>query len=275
VECKHTREVTIFRSFLFVPGNRPDRFAKAFATGADVVIIDLQDSVPLAEKRKARSNVEAWLASSLVPVIIRINGVETNWFREDAVLCTKSGIGAVILPKAERIEDILGLHDMTQRPILPLVETARGFCNAAEIANAPCVRRLVFGSLDLQLDLGTSGVDEELSYFRSMLVLISRAAGLEKPVDGVTTDIDNPLQLRNDTIRAKRFGFGAKLCIHPKQVEIVNQCFGPTAEEKAWARRVIGAIAGSGGAPVVVDGKMVDRPLIARAEEILATLNIS
>ncbi|MEO6319179.1 MAG: aldolase/citrate lyase family protein [Polaromonas sp.] len=135
-----------------------------------------------------------------------------------------------------------------------------------ELARAPRVQRLVFGSIDLQLDLGISGDGEELLLFRSQLVLASRLA---PPVDGVSTAIGDTDQLQADTRRARRLGFGAKLCIHPKQVDAVNAGFSPMAEEIAWARRVRDAAAQAGGAAVAVDGKMIDRPVILRAEALL------
>jgi citrate lyase subunit beta / citryl-CoA lyase len=258
------------RSYLFVPGNRPDRYAKALAAGADAVIVDLEDAVALKDKQSARDALTAWLSPEH-PVLIRVNGAESQWFREDLPLCNMPGVAGVLLPKAENPEDVrtLAEHSGATTPILPLIETARGLWNAQALAH-PKVRRFVFGSIDFQLDLGIQGEDEELLYFRSKLVLVSRIAGLEPPVDGVTTAIDDAERIRGDTLRAKRLGFGAKLCIHPRQVSVVNECFEPTAEEESWAKRVVEAAEAVHGATVSVDGKMVDRPVIARAEAILA-----
>jgi citrate lyase subunit beta/citryl-CoA lyase len=107
-------------------------------------------------------------------------------------------------------------------------------------------------------------------YFRSRIVLDSRLAGIQPPVDGVTTDINSTERVRADTLRARRLGFGGKMCIHPKQVPVVNEGFTPSAEEEAWARRVVEASSEARGAAISVDGKMVDRPVLARAEIILA-----
>lgn len=249
------------RSYLFVPGNRPERFAKACASGADAVIVDLEDAVPPAEKSAARSNVAAW-ASTDHPVLVRVNGMDTEWFRDDIALCASPGIAAVVLPKAERIED-------AGKPLVPIVETARGFWNAAAIAQSAGVIRLAFGSIDFQLDLGIRGEGEELLYFRSQLVLVSRLAGLPAPVDGITTVFDSPDPVRADTQRARRLGFGGKLCIHPKQVALVNECFGPLPEEEAWAKRIVAAAAAAGEGAIALDGEMIDRPVLARAQEIL------
>jgi citrate lyase subunit beta/citryl-CoA lyase len=258
------------RSYLFVPGNRSDRYAKAIAAGADAVIVDLEDAVPAGEKAAARTALAAWLSPEH-PVLIRVNGGESQWFREDLALCKAKGVSGVLLPKAENVEDIrtIAEHCGAATPILPLIENARGFWNLLALAKGPNVQRFVFGSIDFQLDLGIQGEEEELLYFRSHLVLISRIANLIAPVDGVTTAIDDVERVRGDTLRAKRFGFGAKLCIHPKQVNVVNDCFEPTEAEKSWAAKIVEAAEAAGGAAVSVDGKMVDRPVIARAEAIL------
>ena len=153
--------------------------------------------------------------------------------------------------------------------ILPLIESAQGFWNVKALSQAPRGQRLVFGSIDFQLDLGINGDNEELLYFRSQLVLVSRIAGIQSPVDGVSTAIDDHEQLRSDTLRARRLGFGGKLCIHPKQVGQVNEAFRPGQNDVAWARRVLEAASTAQGAAVAVDGKMVDRPVILKAQEIL------
>jgi citrate lyase subunit beta/citryl-CoA lyase len=252
------------RSYLFVPGNRPERFAKAIASGADAVIIDLEDAVPAAERLMARANTAAWVAPEH-PVYIRVNAANTEWFHDDITLAAKPGVAGIVLPKAERVGDIA----LIGANVLAIIETARGFWHAFEIAHAPNVRRLMFGSIDFQVDLGIQGEDEELLYFRSQLVLVSRLAGLPAPVDGITAVFDSPLPIRADTDRARRLGFGGKLCIHPKQISSVHECFGPTPSEVAWATRVINAASKAGGAAVSMEGEMIDRPVIARAEAIL------
>ena len=261
------------RSYLFVPGNRPDRFAKACAAGADAVVIDLEDSVAAGDKSSARAAVAAWLTPAQ-PVFVRVNVANSEWFGEDLKLGGKPGIAGVLLPKAERIEDIrvVAEHFGAAAPLLLQIETAQGFWNALEMAGSNGVQRLLFGSIDFQLDLGMAAEEDELLYFRSQIVLVSRLAGIQSPVDGVTTDINSPDRVRADTLRAKRLGFGGKMCIHPKQVPVVNECFAPTAEEEAWARRVVDASAAVHGGATSVDGKMVDRPVLARAEKILESI---
>ena len=257
------------RSYLFVPGNRPDRFEKAFVSGAHAVIIDLEDSVPGPEKSSARTAVAAWL-SHRQPTIVRLNGTTTEWFTADAELCGLPGLARVMLPKCETSEEIELLGNRkTGLLVLPIIETAQGFWNAVHLARNRFVDRLVFGSVDLSLDLSITGDTDELTYFRSHLVLVSRLAGVHPPIDGVCDSIHDEERLRSEILRARRFGFGGKLCIHPKQVPLVNECFLPTPEEIAWARRVVDAASASRGAVVALDGKMIDRPIIARAESIL------
>lgn len=260
------------RSYLFVPGNRPERFARAFASGAHAVILDLEDAVPAAGKAAAREAVARALGGTppSCPVLIRINGVASEWFRDDLALCGLPGVAGVVLPKAERPEDLALLASAACSPaLLPLIETAQGIANAAALARAPRVQRLVFGSIDFKLDLGIEGDHEELLYFRSQLVLASRLAGLAAPVDGVTVALDDEALLSCDTLRARRLGFGAKLCIHPRQLDTVHGCFRPSEEETDWARRVVAAAQAADGAAVALDGRMVDRPVILKAQQIL------
>jgi citrate lyase subunit beta / citryl-CoA lyase len=258
------------RSYLFVPGSRPDRFAKACGAGADAVVIDLEDSVAAEDKIAAREAITAWLTPGQ-PVLVRVNVATSEWFREDLNLGGKPGVVGVLLPKAERVEDIrlVAEHFGSAVPLLLQIETAQGFSKAQEMAGVKGVQRLLFGSIDFQLDLGMAAEEDELLYFRSQIVLASRLAGIQSPVDGVTTDINSPDRVRADTLRARRLGFGAKMCIHPKQVLVVNECFAPSAEEEEWARRVVEASAAVHGGATSVDGKMVDRPVLARAEKIL------
>lgn len=258
------------RSYLFVPADRPERYAKALGSGADAVIVDLEDAVAPAAKDSARAMLADWLARGAGPasvrVIVRINAADTPWFDDDLALLRSARVAAAMLPKAERSDDLARIpHEC----LLPLVETAAGVDALRELARAPRVQRLVFGSIDLQADLGIAGDDDELLLFRSQLVLHSRLAGIAPPVDGVCAAIDDAAALEAQTLRARRLGFAAKLCIHPRQVDAVNRGFTPSPEELAWARRVIEAAAAAGGAAVAVDGKMVDKPVLLRAQALM------
>ena len=260
----------VARTYLFVPGTRPERFVKALAAGAHAVIIDLEDAVAPADKETARAAVAAALPLPQ-PVLVRVNAAGTPWFDNDLRLCRRAGIDGIVLPKAEdpavveRIRAVVG----PQAAIYPLIETAQGLWNALAIARAAGVTRLLFGSIDFQVDLGVA--DDELTHYRSQLVLISRLAELPAPVDGVTTAIDDAAALARDVARARALGFGGKLCIHPRQVGPVNAAFRPGADEIAWAQRVVAADAAAGGAAVAVDGRMVDRPVLLKARRILAS----
>lgn len=255
-------------SYLFVPGNRPDRYAKACATRADAVIVDLEDAVAPAEKVAARRALVGWLAPER-PVMVRVNAPGSEWFLDDLRACADAAVTAIVLPKAERSEHVEQVAAICgARPVFPLVETAHGLWNALSVAQGPKVQALLFGSLDLQADLRAS--DDDLVYARSRLVLVSRVAGIDAPVDGVTQAIDDPELLRRDCLRARQLGFGGKLCIHPNQVDIVNRCFAPSPEDAAWAQRVVDAFARSDGNAALLDGRMIDRPVLARAQAILA-----
>lgn len=257
------------RSYLFVPGDRPERFAKALASGADAVIVDLEDAVAPAAKAGARAAVAAWLDAGGGPIALRVNGAGTAWFEQDLALAAKRGVLAVMLPKAERAEDLARVRAAApDAALLPLVETAAGIERLRELAAAPGVQRLVFGAIDLALDLGVAD-EEALAPLRLQVVLASRLAGLSPPVDGVCTAIDDEARVLAEAQRARRLGFGAKLAIHPRQIAPIHAGFLPSAEEIAWAERVLAAAAAAQGAAVAVDGQMVDAPVLARARAVL------
>jgi citrate lyase subunit beta/citryl-CoA lyase len=262
-------------SYLFVPGNRPERFDKALASGADVVIVDLEDAVGPAEKTKARDSVRAWLAPTK-PVYVRVNAATTEWFADDLTLLKLPGVGGVVLPMAED-EDALreiGSRVGAGTRIVALIETARGLWRAERIASAPGVERLAFGSFDFQFDTGITDERDGLLFARSQLVIASRVAGCLAPVDGVTVALDDEASLREDVARARSLGFGAKLCIHPKQVALVNAGFRPQPAELEWAKKVVEAAERSGNNALRLDGKLIDIPIISRARAILAQASL-
>jgi citrate lyase subunit beta/citryl-CoA lyase len=255
-------------SYLFVPGNRPERFDKALASAADAVIVDLEDAVPPDQKDAARRSVSAWLSSAARPVVVRINAADTPWHRDDLAVCRQSGVAAVMVAKAERADALAALA--LDVPLLPLIESAAGFDQLRAIASVAGVQRLAFGAIDFQLDMNMRAGFDELIYFRSQLVLASRLAGIASPIDSPSVAIDDAAEVELDAQRARRLGFGAKLCIHPRQLIAVNRSFSPTEAELAWARQVLAVAESSGGAAVALDGKMIDKPVILRAQVILA-----
>lgn len=271
-----TDGVRLPRSYLFVPANRPDRVGKALAAGADAVIVDFEDAVAPADKAGARAGLRGhWpelaqqAAAAGVLLLVRVNAAGTPYHDGDIAWCRALGVDTLVLPKADA-EAMRAL-----RQALPavqchaLLETAAGFAELAQLAAQPGVVRLLFGSIDLMGDLGVGDESEPLHAFRSLLVMHSRAAGLPAPVDGVCTALGDTAVLAAETARARAFGFGAKLLIHPAQVSPVHAGLAPTEGELAWARRVVEAAASADGAAVAVDGKMVDRPVLERARRML------
>lgn len=266
------------RSFLFVPGHRPERFAKALASGADAVIIDLEDAVPLDAKDTARTALmDAWKdfdATERARLLVRVNPAGTPWHDADlAAVASLTGLGALMLPKPENAQQVEQAFRTSSSLVLPLIESAEGVGQMDAIARAAGTLRLGLGHIDLQADLGVRcGPDEaELAPVRLAMVVAARRAGLPTPVDGVTTATQDAEVLAADAHRSRRFGFGAKLCIHPAQVAGVHQALAPTEAECAWARRVLAAETAAGGGAFSVDGKMVDPPVLLLARKILHT----
>jgi citrate lyase subunit beta / citryl-CoA lyase len=259
------------RTYLFVPGDRPERFAKALGSGADAVVLDLEDAVAAEAKDAARASVAQALSGDASRLIVRINDAATPWYAADLAMLAATHAPAVMLPKAERPADIA--HVRAACPtiaVLALVESARGVLAAEALAAAPGVQRLVFGTIDFALDLDLPGDPVGLDHAASHLALASRAAGIAPPVAGVTTAIDDEALLLADLARARAHGFAAKLCIHPKQVAPIHAALAPSAAERLWAERVLAAAAAAGGAAVQLDGRMVDKPIIERARRLVA-----
>lgn len=254
---------------LFVPGDRPERFAKAAASGADAVILDLEDAVAPASRDSARRAV-AQHGIEGVPVIIRINAASSPEFEPDLAALRDARFDALMLAKAETADDVRRVHELlgSSVPVVALVETTAAFVDLATLLQAPGVVQAAFGSLDLALDLGCQPSWEALAYCRGSLVLQSRLAGLPAPLDGVTTSFDNAELVHADAEVACGLGFGGKLAIHPRQIEAIRNAFLPDATSIVWAESVLAA--SESGAAVQVDGAMVDRPLIERARRILS-----
>jgi len=258
-------------SYLFVPGDRPERFDRAIASGAHAIVIDLEDAVQPHAKDTARSNIAVWLKNG-GKAVVRINGSDTPWHNDDISLLASPGIRAVMLPKAEDPKTVAAFISALPAPlpVIALIETARGLWNIENIVGIKGITQLGFGSVDFQLDTGIEDENDGLLYARSQIVLASAMAELAKPLDGVTVDLGNMHRLERDTTRARGLGFGGKMCIHPSQVQTVNQGLAPTPETIAWAERVVNAadktdIKGA----IRLDGKMIDRPVIERARLLL------
>lgn len=259
------------RSWLFVPGDRPERFDKAAASEADTVILDLEDGVAPEAKAAARRNVAAWLGEPGRHAWVRIAAASTTEWAEDleALAPPPDGLLGIMLAKCEHPGEVAATIARLPMPVVALVETAAGIESAAEIAHASGVVALALGVADLGRELGLGADPLAWAYPRSRLVVASRAAGLGAPIDGPTMRLDDPATVTADAGRAREFGFGGKLCIHPRQAVAVNAALAPSDEEVAWARIVVGAASGAGGGAVRVDGEMVDRPRLERARAIL------
>lgn len=279
----------VFRSFLFAPGNHPRRVEKCLTLGADAVILDLEDAVANAEKAGTRAVVvQALSAPRRCQGYVRVNALGTQWCHGDFMAVVAEGVDGIVLPKVESAGDLqtaewllAALERERGLPeggidLIPIIETAAGFSNLASIARAARrTRRLSFGAGDFTLDVGiTWSRDEaELLPYRTAFVVESRAAGLEPPLDTVWVALKDPEGFQRSVQRARDLGFQGKLCIHPDQVPVVNDCFRPTEAELEHARRVVDAFAQAerdGLAAIQVDGQFVDYPIVYRAQRLIA-----
>jgi (S)-citramalyl-CoA lyase len=266
-----------FRSLLFVPGNRADRFGKALMAGADGVCVDLEDAVPPDMKDAARAFVlQQWLGlpkSSAPKRGVRINALHTlAGFQDVAVLGEAfARLDFVMIPKAARAAEVANLSDAlgTDCPALwPIVESAAGLESAYAIAATPRVAGVLFGGADYSADIGATMDWEALLYARGRLAAACGASGVEL-LDVPYLDVKDTCGLRETTQRAKALGFTGRACIHPDQIAPVHDEFTPKAEEIARARRVIAALHAAQGAAALLDGKLIERPIILAAQRVL------
>jgi citrate lyase subunit beta / citryl-CoA lyase len=259
------------RTFLFVPGSQPQRFAKAEAALPDVVLIDLEDAVAQRDKEDALAHAVAWLSGHRSAV--RVN-TGSRQRREIAELANCSGLDAVVLPKCESLHDIDAVARLLPDPrvaLLALIETAAGGNNAQQIADHPRVDRLIFGNVDYCLDLGltpTAPSEPELQPIRSQLVLASRVAGIAAPVDGVVTTLNDTATMKAAARMSRANGFTGRLCLHPRQVDHAHEGLAPSEPEIAWAERILAA-SGESSQAVRIGAEMVDAPVIERARNIM------
>ena len=263
------------RTYLFVPGNRPERFAKALASGADAIVLDLEDAVAPGAKGEARDAITQWSRQAAeadrARIVVRINDAGSNDFADDLRLLRDARIASVMLPKAESAAQVKALRAVVpDARVLALIESACAIANLQQVASADGVARLVFGTLDyaLDLDLDIADSPEALLQAAGALAIASRVAGLPSPVAGVTPQLDDEARLLADLAWSRRHGFGAKLCIHPRQVAPIHTALAPSAQAVDWARRVLAAEAASPGA-ARLDGRMIDRPVVLQAQRTL------
>ncbi len=281
--------MSVYRSFLFAPGNHPRRVEKALTLDADATILDLEDACPIAEKVATRSVVVAAYQKPHRNLgYVRVNAMTTEFGYGDIVAVVQRGVDGIILPKVETADEIkaidwlvLQLERERDLPpgafdIIPIIETGKGVANVAAIASAGTrVKRVSFGAGDFTLDMNIewSRNEEELLPYRSAVVLASRAAGIEPPLDTVWVDIKDVEGFRASVRTIKRLGFQGKMCIYPDQVPIVNEMLAPTPAEVEWSRRAVQAFKEAekaGSASIQLDGKFIDYPIVYRAERVLA-----
>ena len=285
--CRAVKGVAA-RSLLFTPANHPRRVEKALAGNADGVILDLEDAVATAEKPAARAGALAALRGPRPkPVFVRVNALSTPFCFDDLLAVVPAAPDGIVLPKAEGASDVRtadwlltqleARHGLPQGGIglLPILETALGIANARETAAAcPRIGRLMFGAVDLALDMDADVNDDAgaMGQARFAIALASRCAGLPGPLDTAFVDVAAPDRLHATAIRARAMGYTGKACIHPSQVEVVHAVFTPTDAELDRARRVVAAFDAAereGAAAVMLDGAMIDVPVVLKARRLL------
>lgn len=266
-------ELATLSSVLFVPANAPEKHDRAFASGADAVIIDLEDAVAPAAKDGARAMLAESLArprSSSSLALVRVNSPLTPQGCADLELLARTRVDGIVVPKAD--VEALATAASCGLPLIALIETAAGVLRAAEIAAEPSVAALALGSVDLSAELGIWGTPDgdELNAVRSQLVLAAAAAGKQGPLDGPCMSPRDERALELEITRARRLGFAGKLCVHPSQVAAVTRAFSPTETELEWARGVTDAFGdGAEGGVILLDGEIVEEPVVRRARGIL------
>lgn len=262
---------------LYVPGDRPDRFDKALASGADTLVLDLEDAVAAANKERARAAVRQWLAVPRDrPVQVRVNAASTPWGTADlAALAGLPALSGIRLPKVESPDDVDGAlrGGAAGLPVHAVIETARGVEAAAAIAAHPGVRTIGLGEADLAADLGTSGEDA-LTWVRSRLVVAARAGDLPAPMMSVYAHVSDLAGLARSCAVGRALGFHGRYAIHPRQLPVIVDAFRPAAEEVTWATSVMTAMeradAAGAGVAVLPSGAMLDAAMLTAARRTLA-----
>jgi citrate lyase subunit beta/citryl-CoA lyase len=264
-------------TWLYVPADRPDRFAKAAASGADVVILDLEDAVVPAHKAEARANVLQWLDTAApASVEVRVNALDTPWAQDDLrALTDVPALRAVRLPKVQSPADVTGALaalGATRCGLCCLIESARGVEAAYEIASAPRVAAIGLGEADLAADLGVTDA-VGLAWCRSRIVVAARAAGLPAPAMSVYPHVAHLAGLHSSSLAGRRLGFLGRAAIHPRQVPVIAEAFRPSEADVADAREVIEAfgrgVDDGSGVIALEDGRMIDPALIRQAQAVL------
>ncbi|MEI8410716.1 MULTISPECIES: HpcH/HpaI aldolase/citrate lyase family protein [unclassified Kribbella] len=259
---------------LYVPANRPDRFAKAVAAGPDLVVFDLEDAVPVDDKAAARGWAVAWIAANASgPVEVRVNAPGTPWIEDDLGAVAVLPRIRIRLPKVESAADVHAvLEQVPSARITAVIESPLGLEKAFEIATAdPRVVAIGLGEADLASSLGVDG-SAGLAWARGRLVSASRAAGLGAPMMSVYPHVNDLDGLRQTSLEGRALGFVGRTAIHPRQLSTIVECFTPTAVQLAEAEALLTAVekagVAEGGVIVLPDGRMVDPAMVGRAREL-------
>lgn len=266
------------RTWLFVPGHDARKVQKALESTADAVIIDWEDAVPWERKAEARA-VTCAVLGQVAPrlrCVVRVNSTHDPHFEDDVAALGELPIQAVMLPKVADSAEVISLARDVEQPIIPMVESALGIERAFAIAQAHAhIERLAFGALDFMADLGaTWSLDNAaIQYARARIVVASRAAGLAGAIDGVYPQLGDDDGLRQDALAARALGFVGKTLLHPAQIPIAREVFGPTADERARAAAIIEAFRegnARGEAAIRMGNVFIDPPVVRWAEQVLA-----
>ena len=266
------------KTWLFVPATRIDRVAKAFASGADAVIVDLEDAVAKVDRIQARTSLKNYHDSEdYQPIWLRINRAGSTDFEKDLELCKQvPNLAGLILPKAEQAADIEQVHNATGLPVIALIENAIGLYQIDSMAKASGLVAFSYGFLDLcndlQVQVGTIAADIIANQIRYQLLLTSKVHNLLAPIDSVYTDFNDDKGLGQRVQLWSQMGLSGMLCIHPKQVAVVQQSLQPTDTEIDFAKRVVKEYQRSGQAVFKIDGNMVDAPVIEHCRQLLSQL---
>ncbi|HCN16913.1 MAG: CoA ester lyase [Psychrobacter sp.] len=268
------------KTWLFVPATRIDRVAKAFASDADAVIVDLEDAVAQEDKAQAREALKKYYddqndTQNHQPIWLRINQAGSQAFPKDIALCQQMPkIAGVLLAKAEKAADIEYVHQRTGLPVIALIESAAGLYHIDSMAKTTGLIAFSYGFLDLCNDLrvqaGTPSADIIANQIRYQLILTSKIHQLAPPIDTIYPDFNDGAGLRARVQLWSQMGMLGMLCIHPKQVATVQQALQPTASELEFAQRVVAEYEQSGQAVFKIEGEMVDAPVIERCRQLLA-----
>ncbi len=279
------------RSVHFVPGGNDRFFTKGLVSGADTLVLDLEDSVAPSHKASARDAVAAWLLDRAdrtedPELMVRVNALDTEWVVDDVAMAHEAGATSLMVPKVsttsdlERLDAIVAANDPERRmTVMPVAtETARAVVELASLGSHPLVDSLCWGAEDLSVELGGRGGRDRNNEFlpvyttvRSLVLIGARASGVQA-IDAVFTDLDDLDGLRRESTLGADMGFDGKITIHPSQIEVVNECFTPTADEIDHARALVAAFAeheADGVSAFRFDGQMVDEPHRRRAMNVL------